>query len=196
MSHSFCVAVVYVATCYVTAAVAAPATKPAATQPAATRPAATALEAARQYTDLFRAGHPGKAIDTYWDIDAMFPAMFGDDMKKTSAADRSEMRRLLVTFLHNVFANPQLVEAMSKADYTGFTAGEPKDGRTRVDFQVKLGPDKTIANALVFEHKEAGWRVVDASAGPKMLSEVVAGEYKTNKGISPLDFIKAMVSGG
>jgi len=161
--------------------------------PPATKPAATAIEAAKHYTSFFVARQPAKAIESYWDLDEIFVSMFGKDlMAKQSAADKAEMHRLLAGLFKGIYANPQIVEAMATAEYTGYAAKDAGDGKTVVSFKVKV-KDAVLDNSLTFVKKDGQFRIVDAATGGNSLNTALAGEFqKQPAGTTPLQFVKAI----
>lgn len=172
---------------------AAPTSRPSATRPAAIQGAQTAIETAKAYTNFFKEGQPAKAIETYWDFDAMFDHMFGGKMKEVSATDRESMRRMLRQFLTTIYANPKLIDAMATAEYSGYAERLLKTGETAVDFDVKL-TDTTLKNSLVLMKGAGGWRVVDASAGATTLCAALATEFKKNPSATPPAFLAELTS--
>jgi len=100
----------------------------------AAEPKESAIEAAKGYTTLMSSDEPIKAVETYWDLPQMFQLMFGEHLKKHSVAEQEEMKKLFLSFLRKVYANPQIAEAMKKATFSDFASKEPRDGKTVVTF--------------------------------------------------------------
>src|SRR4051812_41213616 len=92
----------------------------AAQQPSRTSEAP--LDIAQKYVQLFKARTPLKALETYWDFDALFQGIFGDDLKRHPPADIAEMKQKLTDLLKGIYANPQVIDAMANASYTDYKA--------------------------------------------------------------------------
>ena len=174
--------------------IAAPNRVLAADKPAATQGTAGAVErAARQYFDLIRAGKGTQAVSTYWNFNAMFAGIFGDDMKRVSADDRTKMKSLLLKFLGQVYSNPNIAKLLAQSTTGEFTAHELPDGRYTVDFDVNSG-DKSIHNRLYMIQADKAWRVVDAATGQSpSLCTALHQEY-LKSGMKPLEYVQAIVA--
>ncbi len=159
-------------------------------------PKESAVDAAKQYTVLMKGDQPIKAIETFWEFPEMFQIMFGEDLKKHSAAEQEEMKKLFLGLLRKVYANPQIAELMKNATFEGFESKPPKDGKTVVTFTAKIG-ENTLPNTLVFKPVEGKWRVVDAAANNQpLMGEAMGRAYKAQAGkVTPLEFIKEMTQG-
>jgi len=135
---------------------------------------ASAADAAKSYASQFKDRQGAKAIETYWDFDAIFAGMFGDNMKAMTPAETAEMRDLALKLFTTILASPEVSEIMSKATFDDFKEHAAGQDRTAVDFTVSsLG--KTIPNTLIFEHGKSGWKVVDAGNSGKMF----VAQFKT-----------------
>src|SRR5688572_4216720 len=126
-------------------AVQAPAAEPKTSE--------TAVEAAKRYTSLMQGEKPINAIEAFWEFPEMFQTMFGERLARSSQAERDEMKKLLLDFFRKIYANPQIVEVMRKAKFSDFAGKEPKDGKTVVTFNARIGDEK-LPNILVFKQLE------------------------------------------
>jgi hypothetical protein len=165
------------------------------TRAAEPKAAETAVEAAKRYTSLMQGDQPIKAIETFWEFGEMFQTMFGERLARSSQAEREEMKKLLLGFFRKIYSNPQIVEVMKKATFSDFASKEPKDGKTVVTFNARIGDDK-LPNMLVFKQLVGKWRVVDAAASNQpLIAETFGREYKKHADrLTPLEFLKAMTS--
>lgn len=166
---------------------------PAASQPA-TQAADSAEAAARRYSDLLKTGHGLDAIKSYWDLDAMFDSMFGDNMKKVSDEDRAQMRISMLVFLQRIYANPKISQTMSTAKFTGFTTNAADADHAVVSFTVEF-EKRSVPNALTMERHEGKWRVVDAATNGQGIVGIIRKEYAANAAkITPPQYIRAITS--
>jgi len=161
----------------------------------AAEPATTALAAAKQYTDLFKGGQAGKAVETYWDFETMLAGVFGDDLKKQKPADIAEMRKLMLKLIKGVFASPDVAKLLSSATYADFASKPDDAGREAVDFTVSL-QEKQVTNRLLMARKGSTWRVIDAGPDGRMMVPLLKAEYqkalKAGQVKTPLDYVRAM----
>jgi hypothetical protein len=161
-----------------------------AAEPKATE---TPLESAKRYTSLMQGDEPVKAVEEFWEFPEILRGMFGEHLKRHTAAEQQEMQKLLLGFLKKVYGNPQIAEMMKKASFADFQEKPPKDGKTIVTFNVLIA-DKKLPNILVFKKIGERWRVVDAAAnnGPLLVETIAADYNKQAKNVTPLEYIREL----
>jgi len=177
------------------AAPAASARQDPPSAPAPQPPPATSLDAARDYARLMQSAQPADAVRTYWDIDGMLAAVFGEQLARLSDAERGEMRRLVLGFVEKVYANPAIAAAMKQSKFEDFKSSENKTaGVTAVTYNSRI-QDKVIPNTLLMKQVDGSWRVLDAGANGRMMVPALRAEYERQaQRVTPLQFIKAMVA--
>ena len=171
--------------------------KPAPDQPSPEKGAATAVDAAKDYTRRMKSDAPATAIRTYWDVEAMLSGIFGDHLRRQSDEERAQMKHMLLTFIENVYGSPAIAAAMKQATFENFREQPgPAAGTTAVAFNVRV-EDKTIPNSLHMKTVDGNWKVFDAGTSGKMMVPAIRAQYEPHaQRLSPLDYIKAMVSEG
>jgi len=165
-----------------------------------TRPAPqatdAALQTARDYCKMMQSGEGVKAVEKYWNFDAMFDAIFGDDMKQVPDGDRAEMRKLMLGVIGRVYANPKVNDLLANATFDDFTTRELPDHRVVVDFNIRLASGKVLPNAFYWSQGSGGWRIVDAATNGKPMTEAIRNEYLRNPhGVTPVRYVRAMAGG-
>ena len=173
---------------------APPPRQPAPQQPPQDKAAATAVDAAADYAQRMKSDQPASAVRTYWDIDAMLADIFGEHLKRNSGEERAEMKRLLLTFVENVYSHPDIAAAMKQAAYEDFREEVgPAAGTTAVTFTVRFG-DKVVPNALHMKKTDGTWKIFDACTNGRMMVGAIRSQYEAQaQRVTPLEYVKAMV---
>lgn len=164
---------------------------------AATDAPQTPVDVAKKYTQKMKSAQPTAAIRDHWDMDAMLSGIFGDHLRRHSDAERAEMKRLLLSFVEKVYANPRIAEAMKQASFEDFTSMDEKPGSTAtVNFKLRF-EDKVIPNSLRMKQVEGKWRITDAGANGRMMVASLRAQYEPEaEKVTPLQFVRAMVDQG
>jgi ABC-type transporter MlaC component len=137
-----------------------------------------------------------KAVETYWNFDAMLDTIFGAAMKQQTDADRAEMRKLMLGMIAQAYSNPDLNDLLAKATIDGYVSRALPDNLVQIDFNVAIAPDKIIPNALYFREDSGQWHVIDAATNGKRMSEGIRNDYlKMQKTTTPLAYVRAMANG-
>jgi hypothetical protein len=157
----------------------------------------TALQVAQKYATQLKDGDPVDAVRRYWDLDAMLENAFGDNLNNVSAADRQEMKRLLLQFVERVHANAELAAVLSQATLEGFRAREhDTDPKTAtVNYYLVYKGERILNTILMRQSGDQRWHIVDAGAMGKMMVPGIRKDYARQiDQMTPLEFMKDLVT--
>ena len=174
-----------------------------AEKPAQPKPPAAAssmpLQVALRYAKQLKDGDPVDAVRRYWDLDRALEIAFGDALKKVSAADREQMKRLLLEYVEHVHTDPVLAARLSQATLEGFRAkvhdGPPKTAT--VNYYMVFKGERTLCTVLMRQSpdQQQQWRITDSGAMGQMVVATIRKEYgKQIDQMTPLEFMQDLVS--
>ena len=105
------------------------------------------------------------------------------------------MKKLLLSFVENVYSHPNIAEAMKQATFEDFKAEVgPAAGTTAVTFTVRFG-ERAIPNSLHMKQADGNWKIFDAGTNGRMMVAAIRAQYEPqSKRVTPLDYIRAMVA--
>jgi hypothetical protein len=172
----------------------------AATQPARPRRSTTpptAIQVAKRYAKQLKDGDPVDAVRRFWDLDAMLESAFGDSLKNVSAADRQEMKQIMLQVVERVHANAELAAVLSQATLEGFRASEhdtnPKTAT--VNYYLVYKGQRVLNTILMRQSADERWHIVDAGALGRMIVPGIRKEYAHQVDrMTPLEFMQDLVT--
>jgi ABC-type transporter MlaC component len=157
---------------------------------AAGKEQAEVLGEARKYIALLKSSKPAEALETCWDLDAMFASIFGKDVEQHSKDERAEMKRALIKLVSSAYDDPRIVEAMRAATVRDLKAQPPKDGVILVSFTMVLG-ETELPNVLHFRKSGNAWRVIDGGVNGRLMIPSFKQGYDSVRGkLTPLHFVR------
>lgn len=160
------------------------------------KPPMNAIEAAKDYTRRMSSDEPVSAVRIYWDVDAMLSGIFGEHLRRQSDGERTEMKRLLLTFIENVYSNPAIAAAMKQSTFADFQESPgPSTGTAAVAFNVLI-QSKKLSNTLHMKAIDGKWKIFDAGTNGRMMVSAIRSQYEPQaQRVTPLAYLKAMLSG-
>jgi hypothetical protein len=162
---------------------------------AAAKPKAnqTAAEAGKAYAERMREDSPA-AIREYWDIDALLAAVFGDDLKKHSAAERADMKRMMLSFFEKRYADPALAKFMATAKFSDFAEEDGEAGGKVVHFGTEYANGRGSSQTLKLKKTGGNWKVIDQATNGTWGSESLRSQYEVRKNkMTPIQLLRQMV---
>ncbi|HZN69482.1 MAG TPA: ABC transporter substrate-binding protein [Tepidisphaeraceae bacterium] len=162
---------------------------------AAAKPKAnqTAAEAGKAYAERMREDSPA-AIREYWDIDALLAAVFGDELKKHSADERADMKRMMLSFFEKRYGNPALAKFMATAKFGEFTQEDGEAGEKLVQFDTQYADGRGSSQTLKMKTSGGAWKVTDQATNGTWGSDALRSQYESRKDqATPMQALRQMV---
>ncbi|HZN67389.1 MAG TPA: hypothetical protein VFB66_19025 [Tepidisphaeraceae bacterium] len=162
---------------------------------AAAKPKAnqTAVEAGKAYAERMREDSPA-AIREYWDIDALLGTVFGEDLKKHSAAERADMKRMMLAFFEKRYADPALAKFMATAKFGDFAEEDGEAGEKRVYFATEYADGRGSSQTLKMKKAGGDWKVTDQATNGTWGGEALRSQYEVRKSkLTPIQALRQMV---
>jgi hypothetical protein len=157
----------------------------------------TALQVARKYARQLKDGDPVDAVRRYWDLDMTLDSAFGKALTNVTAADRQEMKRLLLEYVERVYTDPDLAARLTQATLEGFRAKE-HEGPPRtatVNYYLIFKGDRTLCTVLMRQSADQRWRIMDGGAMGRMLVPGIRKEYNGQADrMTPLEFMQELAT--